>query len=234
MNIFDYLKKLFNKYKEQSKIQVKNPKSGEIVDSLPEKSPEIPEIKPKKPVDDGLMRLSRKGKAMLVGAEGICLRPYKDSRGYWTIGIGHASTSGQPPNPAKMSPKDSITFEKAFELLDEHIKKYERGVRAALKVKVSQEKFDALVNVCYNIGVGGLTKSTFMRRLNAGESAARVGQAMMYWTKNKELTRRRREEKDLFVKGVYAGNGKAFLSETDGRGHISYRKGRTINVFDYI
>lgn len=180
------------------------------------------------------MNISRKGLIELVGHEGVCLRPYKDSVGVWTIGVGHASTANQPPNPAKMSKTAYITMDEAFKLFEKSIQRYQNAVNKALKVEVTQEQFDALVSWCYNVGTGGMARSTAIRRINNRESSARVYQALMMWRKPPEIIGRRRKEAKLFRDGVYSNNGKALLFDTNGRGKVSYAKGKSINVADYL
>ena len=73
----------------------------------------------------------------------------------------------------------------------------------SIKVKVSQNQFDAMVSLAYNIGVGAFSKSTLLKKVNAGDLAG-AGEEFLRWNKasGKEvsgLTKRREREKQLFL-----------------------------------
>lgn len=140
------------------------------------------------------MRMSQLGKDMLVEFEGVKLKAYKCPAGVWTIGIGATN----PPVKAT----DEITREEAFKRLDRDLVQYEEGVRKHVKVELTQNQFDALVDFAYNAGVGALQKSTLLKKVNAGKFDE-VPAEFMKWTKGggKELpglVRRRRAEVKLW------------------------------------
>lgn len=178
------------------------------------------------------MNISNKGIAELWGHEGICLRPYYDSVGVMTIGMG--ATASEGIDIKAMSKTDYITMEYALELFNKGITKYVSAVNKALSVSVNQEQFDALVSICYNIGCGGLRGSTFIKRINACETASAVSAAIMMWCKPPEIKTRRAKEARLYRDGVYSNGGKALLFDTNGAGKVSYAKGKTIDVSEYI
>ncbi len=62
-----------------------------------------------------------------------------------------------------------ITAHRAEELLQLDLGKFEQAVTKALRVPVTANQFGALVSLAYNIGPGALTKSTLLKRLNAGK-----------------------------------------------------------------
>lgn len=118
------------------------------------------------------MKMSKKGLIFLASLEGVCLSKYLDSVGVWTIGIG--ATRTEIPAIASWPKEQKITIEEAFNLLTKSIIKYENAVNESLDVDVTQEQFDALVSVCYNVGCGGTRKSTFIKRINA---KAKIGKS---------------------------------------------------------
>jgi len=103
------------------------------------------------------MNLSEKGFGLINhfetgGVPSRYLKAYWDATGrVWTIGIG--STRYADGRPVKEG--DRITEPQAYELFRSTIGKYERGVESQLKVKVSQDQFDALVSLAYNVGPNG-------------------------------------------------------------------------------
>jgi lysozyme len=176
------------------------------------------------------MKTSIKGLVELAGLEGVCLQPYLDSVGVVTIGVG--ATRSEIPG-LSLAHRD-ITVAEAIDLFKTSIVRYENAVNKALSVPVTQEQFDALTSICYNIGVGGLAKSTFIKRINANDTKARIAAAIMMWNKPKEIMGRRAKEAKLFTEGVYSNGGKALLFPADEKGRVNYSKGKTINIEDYL
>lgn len=217
------------------------------------------------------MSMSKNGKIMLAGLEGIALTKYKDSVGVWTIGIG--ATRSEIPDIAKWPINKAITIKEAFQLLEKSLGKYERAVHDTLNTVIEQYQFDALTSICYNIGTGGLSKSTFMKRINAhaalGKVAAgfvnlddlynnientmtisgviqeeeevlgfssgdTIADAIMMWTKPKEITGRRRKEARLYTMGIYPSPKTATLFPVSTKGTPLYGKGKVINCEEYL
>ena len=145
------------------------------------------------------MHTSEKGLALIRQFEGLRLLAYKCAAGVWTIGYG--STAG-------VKPGQSITKERAEELLREDVSRFEAAVSRLVTVPLSQGQFDALVAFAFNCGEGALERSTLLRLLNAGqyaEAALQFGR----WVKGggKELpglVRRRAAERALFEESVCA------------------------------
>lgn len=143
------------------------------------------------------MKLSTRGLIEIASHEGICLEPYLDSVGVWTIGIGQ--TKSDDIEPRTMG---KLTIQQVFDLFRRKIKDYTRAVDA-LGLELTQYQYDALTSFCYNVGPGNL------RKLCAGRSIAQIGDAIMLYTKPPEITERRLKEQRLYKTGVY--------SNTDGR-----------------
>jgi len=97
-----------------------------------------------------------------------------------------------------------------------------------------QHQFDALVSICYNIGVGGLSKSTFVKRINSGNSVDSIVSGIMMWDKPKEIIGRRTKEARLFSGGVYAGSGKANLFPVNKNGNPVYSRGTVVDLSEYL
>ena len=139
------------------------------------------------------MHTSQKGLDLIKSFEGLRLSAYKDVVGVVTIGYG--TTSG-----VKMG--DTITKERAEELLREDVKRFEGYVDRLVKVPLTQGMFDALVSFTYNLGPGALEKSTLLDQLNLGDYDGAAEQ-FDRWTKAggkvlSGLVRRRAAERALF------------------------------------
>lgn len=170
------------------------------------------------------MRVSPRGIIQLVCEEGIVPFPYLDSKGVWTYGIGHTAGAGAP-NPAKMAKGVATTLTAVVQLFRRDLVKYENDVNKALKVKVSQTEFDAIVMWHYN--TGAVATASWIKELNSGRrAAAAVG--IMAWNKPPEIRGRRGAEQRLFRDGVYSTSTTTLVYTADGRGRLG--KGVPTNV----
>jgi lysozyme len=139
------------------------------------------------------MHTSQKGLDLIKSFEGLRLSAYKCPADVWTIGYG--TTAG-------VKPGQSITKERAEELLREDVKRFEAQVLRLVKVPLTQGQHDAMVSFVYNLGAGNLSNSTLLRLLNAGDDAGAAAQ-FDRWNKAEGkvlagLVRRRAAERALF------------------------------------
>ena len=140
------------------------------------------------------MKTSAAGLAAIEQREGKRLAAYRDTRGIWTIGVGHAA-SGLPPHPrAGMT----ITEAECQALLDADLAPVEAAIGQAVHVPLSQNEFDALVSLGFNIGAGGLRGSSVVRELNLGNVAG-AANAFRNWEKPAVLKSRREAERAQFL-----------------------------------
>ena len=144
------------------------------------------------------MTTSQRGIALIKQFEGLKLNAYLCSANMPTIGYGNTYY----PNGVKVKLGDKISQEQAEELLKDILKKFEAIVNRKLKVKVSQNQFDALVSHTYNTG----GSDTLFRLINNGanEQDIRSWIETRYITANgvklNGLVRRRKAESDLFFR----------------------------------
>lgn len=144
------------------------------------------------------MRISSNGITRLKGEEGEHLNAYLDSRGIPTIGVGHTGTVDGKPVALGMV----ITQVKSTELLLQDIKWVEVAISSQVKVQLTQNQFDALCSLVFNIGATAFAGSTVLRRLN-GKDYSGAADAFLMWKKaGKDLNillPRRRRERALFL-----------------------------------
>ena len=178
------------------------------------------------------MKTSTRGKIELACHEGLATQPYLDSVGVVTIGIG--ATVSEIPNLPQWPKTDTLSIPDVFELFDKSLVKYENAVNKVLKVEVTQQQFDALVSLCYNIGTGGLSKSTLIKNINAKAYRDVIKASFLMWRKPIEILGRRKKEAELYISGDYQQAGIAQLFNTEGSGHIHWSKTKNINLFNYI
>jgi GH24 family phage-related lysozyme (muramidase)/LysM repeat protein len=139
--------------------------------------------------------MSDHGIDMLKGFEGLRLDAYRDSGGVLTIGYGHTGSD--------VHPGEHISEAQATQLLRHDVGWAENAVRQDVKVPITQNQFDALVSLTYNIGSGGFARSDVLRDLNAGNySGAQhaVGEYVhdSHGHRLQGLVNRRGEEAQLF------------------------------------
>lgn len=168
------------------------------------------------------MKVSSKGMIEIMSHEGICLEPYLDSVDVWTIGVGQ--TKSDDIDPRTMG---KITLEQAIDLFKRKIIPYDAAV-SSLRLNLKQHQHDALVSLCYNFGPGNL------RKLCGGRTLAEIGEAIMLYTKPKEITERRRKEQRLFKSGIYSNADGAVLVFPVENHHPRYGKGYRINARPYF
>jgi len=134
--------------------------------------------------------------------EGFSDRPYLCPAKKWTIGYGATFY----PNGVIVKGTDpQITRDKAIEMLTAMVGKFAEQVSKLIKVEISQNKFDALVSLAYNIGIGNFRNSTLLRKLNLKENNAVLCGEINKWNRANGhimagLTRRRKAEAELFNK----------------------------------
>jgi lysozyme len=148
------------------------------------------------------MAPSNKFYKMLQEFEGLKLKAYQDSAGIWTIGIGTI----RYPDGSKVAMGDHCT-----ELQANEFARYDGGKMAAKLnkllegVNVTQNQYDALLSLMYNIGDMALSKSTLLKRVKDGGD---IRSAFLMWNKAKVngelvpvkgLTNRRNKEADLYL-----------------------------------
>jgi lysozyme len=152
------------------------------------------------------MKISKNGLAEVKKHEGVRNQAYLDSAGVWTIGVGHTAARGAPIPRKGMV----ISDEEVEATLDRDLDHFEEKVNEVVKVPLNQNQFDALVSLCFNIGEGAFSKSTLVRRLNAGKYQEAADQFLV-WNKAggrkvQGLVNRRIKERALFLKPVGAGS----------------------------
>lgn len=144
------------------------------------------------------MNISAKGLAFIGNHEGLRLEAYPDPAtggAPWTVGYGHTGP--------EVVPGYTVTTEKALEDLQTDSEWAARAVTQEVMVPLSQNQFDALCSLVYNIGVRNFQNSTLLRLLNGGHYADAAAQFLVWdMAAGKHmagLAARRADEKALFL-----------------------------------
>lgn len=160
-------------------------------------------------------KLDLSGVHFLTQLEGVKLQAYRDSAGYWTIGVGHLLTPTEIHSSQlsiggqAVSWRDGITSDQAAALFKQDVAWAEKDVADAVTIGLNQNQFNALVSFTYNVGDAALLRSTLLKQVNR-KAFDRVPYEMMRWVSagGKEddgLVNRRRAEGRLWAlsTGIY-------------------------------
>ena len=156
------------------------------------------------------MQISQKGIDLIKFYESFRSKSYQDTVNVWTIGYGTTVYS----NGKKVQPNETISEQDAVKELVAHINsKIVSQLEKVVKVTLNQDQIDALICFAYNVGMGAVSSSTLLKKLNAGDFNGAQAQ-FLAWNKAggqvlRGLTRRRLSEAVLFGE-----NSRDFLVKT--------------------
>jgi GH24 family phage-related lysozyme (muramidase) len=107
-----------------------------------------------------------KGQVLFQGFEGRRLKPYRDTRGIWTIGDGVTTLAdGSPvgPNtpPLSVAACDELTRARLYG-------QFLPGIQRMVRLPLTIDETAALVSLTWNIGLGALESSRILANINVG------------------------------------------------------------------
>ena len=147
------------------------------------------------------MRINKEGIELVKKFEGLRLRAYKDSAGVWTIGYG---TTARADVGIKPRYGMTITEAEAEYYLEKGLNKFARLIEPMITRPITSNQFSAFLSLAYNIGPSAFKRSSALRHFNNGD-ISRAAKSILLWNKAggkkmKGLVRRRKAERDLFLK----------------------------------
>lgn len=165
--------------------------------------------------DPTIMIISQNGINKIKNEEGDpkrpgepVLKPYKLGDNRITVGWGHAELI----NKSKLKVGKAITKDQAQKYLQDDLKVAQDGVRKiftewkAQKIYryLTQDQFDALVSMAFNIGVSNLRQSQVIKKVKEGkyEEAGELIKKQNLNTNFPGLVKRRNKESQLFLSYV--------------------------------
>jgi lysozyme len=118
---------------------------------------------------------------------------YPDPVGLSTIGYGHLVKHGE-------NFRNGLTQDEVEALFKIDLKQFEDCVNRAINRQMTQNQFDAMVSLAYNIGVGAFARSSVARYFNASNLDAAADAFLMWRNADGKpiLLGRRRRESTLF------------------------------------
>ncbi|MCH0685594.1 lysozyme [Escherichia coli] len=145
------------------------------------------------------MKTGSNGISLIKQFEGCKLKAYPDPAtggAPWTIGYGHTGLEVKPGLVWTQAQADAA--------LIADLSVCENAVSHLVKVKITQNQFDALISFSFNLGSGNLASSTLLKKLNAGDYKGAADE-FPKWNKAagkvmNGLVARRTAERELFLK----------------------------------
>lgn len=95
------------------------------------------------------------------GVEGRVYEPYKDVAGVWTVCDGHTGTD--------IIKGKKYSDRECDRMLWSDLQPVKKTVDGLVKVQLNEYQRAALYSFTYNVGVGSFSKSTLLKKLNAGD-----------------------------------------------------------------
>ncbi|ORM64216.1 lysozyme [Pantoea rodasii] len=127
------------------------------------------------------------------GVEGRVYEPYKDVAGVWTVCDGHTGSD--------IVKGRKYTDPECDRLMWNDLQPVKRAVDSLVKVPLGEYQRASLYSFTYNVGTSAFSKSTLLKKLNAGDEAGAC-EEMRRWVyaggmKWKGLKNRRDMERSL-------------------------------------
>ena len=147
-------------------------------------------------------RVSKATLNLVKQYEGFRSYAYMDTNGMAVIGYGQSKINGK-----RVKMGQSVSRAKADANLERELYQIQRLVLSKVRVKLTPNQLGALTSLVYNAGSGILTRSTLIRKLNAGDYAG-AAREFPRWNKANQggrlvplagLTKRRLAEQKLFL-----------------------------------
>ena len=156
------------------------------------------------------MKVSQQCKDMIKHHEGVRYKPYRCPARLWTIGVGHVlyPIQGRLPldqrDSYSLHPEHNRTFSKdeVDGILSADLQRFEAGIAKLFPMVLTQGQNDALVSFAFNLGLGGVQRSTLRQKVLRGEAEA--ADEFLKFTRGggkvlPGLVKRRQDERSLFL-----------------------------------
>lgn len=160
------------------------------------------------------MQLSAKGIQRINQFEGFKSKPYLDSVGKATIGYGTTYYINADGSRKAVTMNDSSVTQEQAHTIKQAVINHDFAPAVNLMFadeiaqgKLTQNQFDALISLAYNIGIKGLKGSSVYRNIKNGDYKA-AADSFLSWNKGringkltvlKGLVNRRNQERELFL-----------------------------------
>jgi lysozyme len=146
------------------------------------------------------MKLNNAGYLLITEFEGFSAKPYLCPAKIPTIGFGNTYY----PDGKRVTLLDKeITRIQAFEIFKSVADRFGSAVSKLVTSPLTQNQFNALVSIAYNIGTGNFSSSTLLKKVNKNHNDITIVLEFKKWNKvNKKevagLTKRRIYEANIY------------------------------------
>jgi lysozyme len=146
------------------------------------------------------MKLDENGYKLIQGFEGLSLVPYLCSAKKATIGYGNTYY----PSGKKVTMQDNpISLATARWMFKEIADNFAEDVDKLIKVKLTQNQYNAIVSFAFNCGISALSKSTLLKKVNTNPLDITITNEFLKWNKAggkviNGLTKRRTIEAKIY------------------------------------
>ena len=144
-------------------------------------------------IEENLMAIAKSTLDFITKEEGSRNKAYQDSKGLWTIGVGHLIKEDE-----QYLLTATLTNDQVEDLLRKDLKWCSEAVETSVKAPLEQHQFDALYSLCFNIGGTNFAKSTVVKKINENDMQG-AADAILNWNKPEVLINRRKRERALFL-----------------------------------
>ena len=157
------------------------------------------------------MKVSDRCKEMIKHHEGVRYKPYRCPAKLWTVGVGHVLYPDQGRLPLDqrdafpLAPEDNRAFSKAEVdgTLSTDLIRFETGVARLFPMVLTAGQNDALVSFSFNLGLGGVQRSTLRSKMLRGETQEAADEFLKFTRGGGKilpgLVKRRNDERALFL-----------------------------------
>ena len=148
---------------------------------------------------------------MIKHHEGVRFKPYRCPAKLWTVGVGRVlyAIQGRLPLDQRdaypLEPNDNRTFSEneVNGLLSADLIRFETGVARLFPMVLTQGQNDALVSFAFNLGLGGVQRSTLRQKVLRGETQEAADEFLKFTRGGGKilpgLVKRRNDERALFL-----------------------------------
>ncbi|HEF8785505.1 TPA: lysozyme [Providencia alcalifaciens] len=161
--------------------------------------------------------------AMLSFFEGVEYKPYKDVVGVLTVCYGHTGSD--------IIPTKTYTEVECKALLEKDLVIVAKAVNPLIKVNIPDYTRAALYSFTYNVGTGAFSRSTLLKKLNAGDHVGACNE-LKRWIYAEGVQWKglmtRREVEEAVCLGEFAYAYPLLLSESPSVWQLAYTHSMTI------
>ena len=148
---------------------------------------------------------------MIRHHEGVRFKPYRCPAKLWTVGVGHVlyPVQGRLPLDQRdafpLEQNDNRTFSEneVNGILSTDLQRFEVGVARLFPLVLTQGQNDALVSFAFNLGLGGVQRSTLRQKVLRGETQEAADEFLKFTRGGGRilpgLVKRRNDERALFL-----------------------------------